>query len=105
MPVTIRSTEEDATPETRFIKHVPAGSVELPNHRWVRLLNLWPVDYSVCLDPESKDVGWLMLEGWDNNWCRVRELSLPDLTRAANDARTNAAHRILLTAHIERAHG
>ncbi len=100
---TIQPTEDDASPGTRFIRHTPAGSVELPNSRWMR--SHLQKDWAICLDPESKHAGWLMLEGWNNNWCTVRKLSVEDLTKLRDLPGTNQAHKTLLTAHLERLRG
>jgi hypothetical protein len=94
------ASEEAATPETRFIRHIPAGSVELPNCRWMRS----PIqkDYAICLDPENAFVGWLMLEGWDDNWVSVRKLTTADLIKLRDQASISGAHRALIMAHLER---
>lgn len=94
------ATEDDATPETRFIRHTPAGSVELPNCRWIRSPK--QKDYAICLDPESRFAGWLMLEGWDNNWVSVRQLSVEDLTKMRDNAAITGAQKALIIAHLER---
>lgn len=94
------ASEDDATPETRFIRHTPAGSVELPNCRWMR--SPLQKDYAICLDPENKFCGWLMLEGWDNNWVSVRKLTTDDLIKLREKAQVNQAHKALIIAHLER---
>jgi len=94
------ATEDDATPETRFIRHTPAGSVELPNCRWIR--SPTQKDYAICLDPEDKFTGWLMLEGWDNHWVSIRKLTEVDLVKLRDKASVNQAHRALIIAHLER---
>ncbi len=96
----IRTTEEDATPETRFIRHTPAGSVELPNFRWMRSPK--QREYAICLDPESPYCCWLMLEGWDNNWVSVRKLEVEELVKLRDRPTTTQAGRVLITAQLER---
>jgi hypothetical protein len=100
MSVITRTTEDDASPETRFIRHTPSGSVELPNDRWMRSPKIR--DYAICLDPENRHAGWLLLEGWGNNWVPVRALSLFDLEKLRDLPGTNGAHRALLIAHLQR---
>lgn len=94
------ASEDDATPETRFIRHTPAGSVELPNCRWMRSPK--QKDCAVCLDPEDRFAGWLMLEGWSNNWVSVRKLSNEDLVKLRDNAHISSAHKALIIAHLER---
>jgi len=77
--MTIRTTEDDASPETRFIKHVPAGSVPLPNDKWVRSPK--QKDYALCLDPNHEHAGWLLLEGWSDHWVPVRRLTFEELVQ------------------------
>lgn len=74
---TITPTEEDASPGTRFLRPVAPGSVPLPNEKWIRSPK--QPDYAICLDPEASHPGWLMLEGWDDNWVSVRRFSDEDL--------------------------
>lgn len=92
--------ENDATPETRFIRHTPAGSVELPNFQWMR--SPLQKDYAICLDPEDRFAGWLMLEGWDNNWVSMRMLTVEDLIKLRDRPTLNPAHKALVIAHLER---
>lgn len=75
----IRATEDDASPETRFIRHTPSGSVALPNDKWVRSPK--QKDYALCFDPANKHEGWIMLEGWADNWIPVRQLTFEELVQ------------------------
>jgi len=96
------ATEDDPTPWTRFIRYVAAGSVPLPNEKWIRSPK--QRDYAICLDPGSAHPGWLMLEGWNDNWVSVRKLTQEDLI-ALRDLVHNPAHKALLTAQWERNRG
>lgn len=92
------ATEENTPPTAGFVVAVPAGSVELPNHKWLRSPR--QKDYAICLDPEDQHCGWLMLEGWANNWMGVRQLSEDDLKSLLTRADVNQAHRALIMAHL-----
>lgn len=97
----ITPTEDDASPETRFVRRVESGSVPLPSANWVRSTKL--KDYALCFDQESKHCGWLMLEGWDNNWVQVRRLTLEELVELRDDHRDalNAKHVNTVNAILE----
>jgi hypothetical protein len=79
----IKATEEDASPETRFVRRVEAGSVPLPNEKWLRSPKL--KDYAICLDLESLYSCCLMLEGWHDNWVRVRAMTIAELVELRDD--------------------
>jgi hypothetical protein len=96
----ITPTEDDATPSQRFVRYTPSGSVELPNHRWVRSPK--QRDFAICLDPEDKHAGWLMLEGFNGNWIPVRELATEDLIGLRDYPATNSAVRTMLGSYLER---
>lgn len=74
---TIHPTEDDASPETRFIRRVQPGSVPLPNERWFRSPKLQ--EHAICLDPHHTHYGWLMVEGWADNWVPCRRLTTDEM--------------------------
>lgn len=92
----IKATEDDASPETRFIRHVPAGSVALPNDRWMR--STTQRDFALCLDPESEFEGHLMLEGWDDHWVKVRRLTFEELVVLRDKPRNGVSDRHMVLA-------
>lgn len=81
----IRPTEDDASPETRFIRYTPSGSVALPNDRWMRSVK--QCEYALCFDTTSEFEGHLMLEGWDDHWIKVRRLTFEELVQLRDEDR------------------
>jgi hypothetical protein len=73
----IRPTEDDASPETRFIRYTEPGSVPLPNDGWMRSPKL--KEHAICLEQGHAHFGWLMIEGWDGHWVACRRLTNGEL--------------------------
>jgi len=97
----ITPTEDDASPETRFIRRVESGRVPLPNDRWLRSPKL--KDYALCFDDTSPHCCRLMLETWDNGWTPIRSLTLADLVelRDGYTEHLSAAHLEFIRVTIE----
>lgn len=77
----IRPTEDDASPETRFVRKTEPGSVPLPSDGWMRSPKL--KEHAICLDRKHSHYGWLMVEGWDDHWVPCRRLTQNELTEVS----------------------
>lgn len=53
--------------------------VALPSVGWYRSERM--PEFALCLDKNSRHFGWLMQEGWNDNWVSLRPLTRADLLK------------------------